>query len=41
MDEVVPGGGFGAGKTVRASVVAALFLALWIFRWVRPNPRVR
>jgi invasion protein IalB len=30
MAGVVPGGGFGAGKTVRASVVAALFLALWV-----------
>src|ERR1700685_2419889 len=30
MDGVVPGGGFGAGKTVRASVAAALFLALWV-----------
>ena len=29
MDGVVPGGGFGTGKTVRAPVVAALFLALW------------
>ena len=30
MDGVVPGGGCGAGKTVRASVAAALFLALWV-----------
>jgi invasion protein IalB len=30
MDGVVPGGGFGAGKTVHASVAAALFLALWV-----------